>query len=744
MPKHDNRHGTNHGPQDGGPEDGTFNLAAGALGLGTAPDIFAGNLGNPPHASDSPPVQQIVFIEGDVPDAQLLAAGVAAGVRAVVLDPGSDGVAQIAAYLASHGLSGLTSIDIVSHGQDGQITLGTGTLSSATVAQYQAELSAIGAALAPGGDIQIYGCDVGQDAAGVAFLDQLSAAAGGANIAASSHLVGAALSGGNWTLDVNVGNVTVTDPFTAATEQSYAGVLATTGNQLFTVFNSLYNSANRSNERIEQIGVSGSILSGTSVDLADGSSNLSFVDLSGLAIDAPLKEYFVVNSDQSGGTSLDEIMVGTIGGGTPTIFFNKPDTYLNGVGPVFQLTDLALNQKAGQLYYGLESTDVSGNILATSGIYEISVAGGTPTQVVTGALVPVSLALDSTNNLVFFADSAPAVGDNNLDVGFLKSGTDSTAQVLNSQLNATLQGYLNGTDAAGLLGVLGGVAVNAATKTIYFTIYDSLGGASAADNLILSVTYNVSGTGVVTLGNTVNTLYAGAGADLPYAITIDPQNGVFYTQQESNQAIEVGSLTHTGAGNVTSLYNSTLNSGDIQNTIATNLVILSTPTIVASGTPSYTEGNAAIAIGGTPTLSNSDGQGLAGATVAIVNGTTSDVLAAITAGTSISASYNATTETLTLTGPDTLANYQTVLDSITFKTPGSDTVSLADTRTIDWTITDGVITSATAVSSVIVAARETIVAGATATFTGGGSPVVLDSTLTATDPVPAMKKRIEG
>ena len=57
-----------------------------------------------------------------------------------------------------------------------------------------------------------------------------------------------------------------------------------------------------------------------------------------------------------------------------------------------------------------------------------------------------------------------------------------------------------------------------------------------------------------------------------------------------------------------------------------------------------------------------------------------DVLAANTAGTSITASYNSTTETLTLTGSDTLAHYQPVLDSVTFSSTsdnptnfGSDT-----------------------------------------------------------------------
>ena len=57
----------------------------------------------------------------------------------------------------------------------------------------------------------------------------------------------------------------------------------------------------------------------------------------------------------------------------------------------------------------------------------------------------------------------------------------------------------------------------------------------------------------------------------------------------------------------------------------------------------------------------------ASATVSITGGLLDgDVLAATTAGTSITANYNAATGVLTLTGSDTLAHYQQVLDSVTY------------------------------------------------------------------------------
>ncbi len=45
---------------------------------------------------------------------------------------------------------------------------------------------------------------------------------------------------------------------------------------------------------------------------------------------------------------------------------------------------------------------------------------------------------------------------------------------------------------------------------------------------------------------------------------------------------------------------------------------------------------------------------------------TGDTLAATTTGTSITASYNASTGVLSLSGSDTLAHYQQVLDSVSY------------------------------------------------------------------------------
>src|SRR6202035_5221210 len=87
-----------------------------------------------------------------------------------------------------------------------------------------------------------------------------------------------------------------------------------------------------------------------------------------------------------------------------------------------------------------------------------------------------------------------------------------------------------------------------------------------------------------------------------------------------------------------------------------------------------------------------------GATVVIAGGTFAndgDVLAATTSGTSITASYNRTNETLILSGSDTLADYKSVLDTVTFNDTSLNPTSFGSdpTRTVTWVLNDGAASS---------------------------------------------------
>jgi hypothetical protein len=120
---------------------------------------------------------------------------------------------------------------------------------------------------------------------------------------------------------------------------------------------------------------------------------------------------------------------------------------------------------------------------------------------------------------------------------------------------------------------------------------------------------------------------------------------------------------------------------------------------VTNPTLSNVAASVADSIGGqtvtvSPALSVSDPDNLTlvNATVSVSGGFArdGDVLGFNTAGTGITASYNSSTEMLTLTGTDTLAHYQSVLDSVTFTSGADRTNSGANpTRTVSWVINDG-------------------------------------------------------
>jgi N-acetylneuraminic acid mutarotase len=166
--------------------------------------------------------QQVVFFESGVADYHVLQHGLAAGADAVVLDGGGDGLAEMAAFLK--GRHDLTAIHIVSHGAPGALELGTATLDELALRTDAAALAALRTALAPHGDLLLWGCSVADGPAGQTFVRDL-AGASGANVAASADWVGAADLGGTWELKATVGDVHTPTPFSASARGAFHTLL---------------------------------------------------------------------------------------------------------------------------------------------------------------------------------------------------------------------------------------------------------------------------------------------------------------------------------------------------------------------------------------------------------------------------------------------------------------------------------------------------------------------------------------
>ncbi|WNW14299.1 Ig-like domain-containing protein [Pseudomonas sp. DTU_2021_1001937_2_SI_NGA_ILE_001] len=163
----------------------------------------------------------VVFVDSRVKDADSLLVGVAPGAQVVKLDATRDGLQQIAEYLETH--QGLSSVQIIAHGNSGDLWLGNSYLSADNIAQRSALLAEIGNDMAVGGDILIYACNTAEGELGLSFVDSLAALTG-RDIAASSNRTGV---GGDWDLEIATGSIESVSALSQQARDSYQWGLAT-------------------------------------------------------------------------------------------------------------------------------------------------------------------------------------------------------------------------------------------------------------------------------------------------------------------------------------------------------------------------------------------------------------------------------------------------------------------------------------------------------------------------------------
>jgi hypothetical protein len=148
--------------------------------------------------------KSLVFIGSDLDDYQSLAGGALPGSETIILDKNGNGVEQITAKLQTIAAAGGTvdQVHIFSHGSSGSLQLGSATLNSDNLPQYENLLQGWRNALSEKADILLYGCSVaaGSGSDFVARLGELT----GADFAASGDRTGR---GGNWNLEFAKGDI---------------------------------------------------------------------------------------------------------------------------------------------------------------------------------------------------------------------------------------------------------------------------------------------------------------------------------------------------------------------------------------------------------------------------------------------------------------------------------------------------------------------------------------------------------
>ncbi|MEG4465339.1 DUF4347 domain-containing protein [Microcoleus sp. AT9_B5] len=174
--------------------------------------------------------KHLVCIDPRVENYQHLASGVKPGTEIIVLDRTLDGVEQITEILAKRSL--ISSLQIVAHGNEASVQLGSTLLNDENLPKYDLHLQQWHKAFRKKADILLLACRVGSGKSGIAFVRKLRQLTG-ANIAASNNLIGSAKLGGNWKLNVTAGRVKTGIAFETKTQETYSAVLVSLVDESF-------------------------------------------------------------------------------------------------------------------------------------------------------------------------------------------------------------------------------------------------------------------------------------------------------------------------------------------------------------------------------------------------------------------------------------------------------------------------------------------------------------------------------
>lgn len=645
---------------------------------------------------------EITFIDANIADWQTLAASVRPGVEVVLIDGNADGLREIAAYLGTR--TGVDAIHMVSHGSLGELYVGTDDITDTDVSAYAGSLARISAALKPGGDVLLYGCDIGQGTDGQQFVTDLAAALH-ANVAASTDLTGPAALGGNWVLEVQAGTVSVDTAFDSTLVQNYAYDLggsytATTGTNVDTAgattgligagklitFNAL---------TITSAPTTSALLLLNAYDVDYGLKNSSGVPY---AVGNASSEWDGVYIQKSGAATWQ--FVGYLTGSNNTwnyttldvtsyVQANGAGSYVVRVVPDDNGTQTQANN-GGRWVVGVSSAQLvvdGGDHVATlsnPGETGSSVTS-TVTATATGTYTVEYNLIDSTGHVVatlsktaaLTANTATAVGGTlAMNTNFYTSWSQLPTGAYTLQISLldsagkvqdTKSLAYNNTSSGSVPATTGIAALITGLSSGSWT------GTSLADLQHLATTDTsplITGS-LSKVASTTTTSYVDVYADGVYVGTSSVAAGATTFQLQfgagSNGVNSTTALLPAGVHSLTAIYTNSA---------------AATPGVYVS----YTEGGSPVTLDSGLILTGSGT--IKGAIVAINSGVAGDTLAAVTTGTNITATF--AKGILTLSGSDTVAHYQQVLQSVTYSSSSSDPTNqgAATSRVISWQVKD--------------------------------------------------------
>jgi hypothetical protein len=144
----------------------------------------------------------------------------------LLIDHHSDGWQQVNDLMSGYQPGSLDAVHVFSHGTDRAFKLGSTWIDSNALSRTQQDFQLWGSALRGDGDILFYGCELASGEVGRQMLDQIAAWTG-ADVAASTTLIGSAALGGNWYLEHQLGSIESEIIVSAALQDAWHGLLAT-------------------------------------------------------------------------------------------------------------------------------------------------------------------------------------------------------------------------------------------------------------------------------------------------------------------------------------------------------------------------------------------------------------------------------------------------------------------------------------------------------------------------------------
>ncbi|MBU6488130.1 MAG: DUF4347 domain-containing protein, partial [Burkholderiales bacterium] len=647
--------------------------------------------------------RQVVFVNSNVTDYQTLVSGLPQGTQVVILDSSKDGLAQIDQYLQQH--AGVSAIHLVSHGADGNVQIGSTWLNAGDISAYRAELAQIGAAMKPGGDFLIYGCNVAENADGKALVQQI-ASISGLNVAASTDATGAAALGGDWSLEYDAGAMHTSVIFSHAAEQQYDALLAVT--------DETYDG---------QVGYV----------TAGGAAGVTSFTLDGIVYTMDQAAEFAVDSTTVNQFGPPPLSTGPSDG---VLFGNVQDTSLNSVtmsladgnNMAVQSFDIDINLPSK---VAIEALNSVGTVVGTvtldtsvtgSSVFHVDVSGNSAFAGIKSLRIREadSAFLTPTLNNFAYVDlsSPPVVTASGGGTAFVEAdNTASTPVAVDSGFTLT-DGDAT-TAKQGTVSITGNFSSGQDVLSFTNTSSSAYGDISAAYN---------SGSGVLTLTSASGTA------------TIAQWQSAFRAVTYTDTAVSPSTATRTVSFTLTSdAYFSSSNTTTKSVTVtATDQTPIVTTT---GGTATYYDGGAATTIDSSVHVTDLDNTTQASGTVTISGGFHSgDALSFTNDGSTmgnITASFNAATGVMTLTSSGATATdtqWAHALSAVTFS---SSSTTLGN-RTISFATSDGTKTSTAATDTVnVVNPLQLTTDSGSAAFVAGdntaSTPVAIDSGLTVTD-----------